>query len=189
VEWKRGKLVLLIASMFVNAAEGQQTKKVVSHEQSSFGIENEVERPVTVPEDVLQLLRSDPLVLRMGCLKENRPPERIQASWFAASQIHLDGANETDLVVQARNTKQANPENLCLFGANIGPFWVYRKAPQGYQLVLGVSALGLEVLKSRAKGYRNIWVGAATATMMSSAIFEFDGQKYRPYKNKLKPLR
>lgn len=173
-------MVLPIAMLVSTGGQAQSVRtKARPLEQAVFGLENEVNRPVNVPEGALQILRTDTEVLR--CLKQNQTPNHVSASWFVASEIHLNGPEGIDLVVQ--------PKNTCLFGANIGPFWVFRNTPQGYRMVLTTRALGLEVLRSRTKGYRNIRGVRATATNTVSVLFRFDGHKYRPRNSKVEPIR
>ena len=64
--------------------------------------------------------------------RDSQSPD-IAASWFEAAQIHLDGPEAIDLLVKAKDG--------CLFGANIGPFWIFRKTQHGYELLLRRNAL------------------------------------------------
>jgi hypothetical protein len=69
-------------------------------EQSEFGIELEVNpilRPVELPRAALDALTEDKRVA--FCLKKNGlSPGELPANWFIASEIHLNGPNERDLV-------------------------------------------------------------------------------------------
>jgi len=80
-----------------------------------FGLEESVIQPVPIPDAILAMLRSDSEVRTSRCVDEGQTSPDISASWFEASQIHLDGPEEIDLLVKAKDG--------CLFGANIGPFW------------------------------------------------------------------
>ena len=139
-------------------------------EQTRFGAEEPVRRRANIPADVLRGLGQDEKV--QSCLvgAQNAPVE-IQASWFAASAIHLNADRLPDLIVKA--------ENSCLFGANIAPFWVFRNTGRGYALALRVNTLALDVLPARTRGYRNIRASAATASRVITRHFRFDGQSYR----------
>lgn len=75
----------------------------------------------------------------------------LDASWFAASEVTLRRDEPQGLVVKA--------EKGCL-GANIDPFWVFRRTSDGYDLVLSESALYLKVLNTRTNDYRDIELSA-----------------------------
>lgn len=137
--------------------------------QRSFGAEDEVTQPVGLPDEVLKSLRADRRVL--SCLETGQTSNDITANWFIASAVDLKGDRADDLVVVANNP--------CLFGANIVPFWVFRKASDNYQLVLAAHGLQLELLASRTRTVRNVRVHSATARKVSSKLYRFDGSAYR----------
>ena len=114
---------------------------------------------------------------RAVALTMTRPSPRISASWFEASQIHLDGPEEIDVLVKAKNA--------CLFGANIGPFWIFRKTQRGYELVLNVSALGVELLPSRTSGHKDVSAGAVAGGKSVIVFYKFDGHRYQESGNKV----
>ena len=72
-------------------------------------------------------------------------------------------------------------------GANIGQFWVLAETPKGYKLLLATSTLGLIVLDSRTKGYRDI-KSVSESDVVTTVVFKFDGQKYRVYRSSEKPI-
>jgi hypothetical protein len=119
-----------------------------------------------VPDTVLNALKEDERLERCG------PEPLVTKRWFTASEINLNGDKLTDLVVL--------PVEGCLFGANIGPIWVFRQTSQGYDLALVVDALGIEVLKTRSRGSRDIAVYAATAIEGFTTILKFNGTTYQP---------
>src|ERR1043165_648908 len=158
--------------------QSQQRADTRPREQTSFGAEEKTEHPVALPADVLQALRRDER--NQTCLAEGRSARDIPASWFVASEIDLNNDRLPDLIITAKNP--------CLFGANINPFWVFSNSPRGHRLVLNVSTLGLDVLKTKSNGYRDIRVQAATATTLHTTIFKYDGRKYRAYRGWAKPI-
>jgi hypothetical protein len=160
-------LTLLTALMFREAHA--QVPRRSQREQSRFGAEVAIRRPVEIPAEVLSILREDKR--NQGCLREGESPTNIISSWFVGSRIHLNGDSKRDLVITAKNT--------CLLGANLVPFWVFRNTSQGQELVLSVSALGLDVLNTKTNNYRDIRTGTATARTVHTVIFKFDGRKYR----------
>jgi hypothetical protein len=103
-------------------------------EQSHFSVEQQIvpiEHSVAISGDLMRVLKADSLVTKVStpCLKAaNLTIEELPPSWFVASPIHLDGADELDWIILARNQ--------CLDGANVGPFWIASRTARGYWLVL-----------------------------------------------------
>lgn len=172
---------LVIAALLPHGAESQQAKKHPSKEQIRFGLEESVSHPVPIPDVVLAALKTDSEVRASRCVDEVQPSPAISASWFEGSQIHLDGPGEIDLLVKAKNG--------CLLGANIGPFWIFRKTQLGYELVLNVSALGLELLPSRTKGHKDVSAGAAAGGEAVTVIYKFNGRRYKESGNKVEEIK
>lgn len=112
------KYVLLPVCLFLCVGTGlgsQGVGKTNEEEQSIFGTETLpdqplLKRPVAVPDAVSETLKRDDGV--KPCLENNPlPPGQPLRSWFIASRIHLDGPNETDLVVLGN--QQAGDSYLC----------------------------------------------------------------------------
>lgn len=146
-------------------------------EQTSFGAE-EMQQPVSIPGDVLEILKRDERNQR--ALGAGESESNISASWFVASEINLNDDGLPDLIVQS-----ANPR---LFGANLVPFWVFRKTFKGNELILRVDALNLELLKTKSKGYRDIRTRKATANEVITSYYEFDGTKYHERHTSREPI-
>ena len=178
MSWKYGVLLISIPALFVFHASGHQIDKDKSDTQTVFGLKKEVERPVRIPASVLLALRSDADVVR--CLKPKKSPAEIPASWFAASEVRLNEAEEIDLVVQ--------PKDSCLLGAKVGPFWVFRRTQKGYELALKTSAQSIEILESKTTGYRDILSVQPTPVRVISVTFKFDGKKYVGQSEKSHPM-
>jgi hypothetical protein len=190
-EWTPCLLVVL-AFVLVFVIEGGRLKNVSasSREQSQFSMETgavPVRSPKDLPQGALQLLREDRMILNCSQAAKMQP-DQVPASWFVASEIHLDGSVEKDLVVQGRDLHLTPAPNRCLMGANVAPFWVLRKTRTGYSLVLSVAAHDLGVLETRSKGFRDIEAFAMTAVTGFSATYEFDGEKYQVSRTDSKPL-
>lgn len=152
-------------------AIGQQAHP--PHEQMAFSAEDEsVKQPARIPADVWAVLQKDSNVLDV-LNSQNLQPNQLPASWFTASEVHLDGAQEGDLIVVGKSLLQ---------GANVTAFWVFTRTPSGPNLVLTVPAHDLAIETNRTKGYRDIKVMMATAGQVSAAIFRYDGQKYQTVK-------
>ena len=178
MNWKDRVLLISIPALFVFHASGHQIDKDKSDTQTVFGLKKEVERPVRIPASVLLALRSDADVVR--CLKPKKSSAEIPASWFAASEVRLNEAEEIDLVVQ--------PKDSCLLGVNVGPFWVFRGTQKGYKLALKTVAQSIDILKSTTKGYRDILSVQPTPARVISVTFKFDGQKYVGQSEKSHPM-
>ncbi len=178
---KRSIQFLAVMALLESFGNAQTSKRTPTSEQSKFAVEGiEIAKPVRIPEAVVKILREDKYV--RGCLRQDQPSTEIPASWFVGSKIHLNESDETDLIVLPRqlSAQDNSPsENACLYGANVAPFWVFRKMPGGYVLVLGISALGLKVLSTKSNGYRDISTWSSTAVTQTTLFFRFDGHKYR----------
>jgi hypothetical protein len=135
-----------------------------SQQQTIFAVEAPIARPVPLPESVVKALMLDERNRRIL-----RTAEEF-AKAFAASEVDLNGDNLEDIVVQAVNPK--------LLGANVDPFWLFRKSGKNYKLVLAVSALGLEILQQKTRGYRDIRASQATAKELFTTTFKYDGSRY-----------
>jgi hypothetical protein len=147
-------------------------------EQTNFGIEDPVfDRPIDLPDAALPALRADDRVLSCEHTPDNGDP---QSHWFIASKIHLAGRGEHDLIVETRHGGRNHKlGNSCLYGANIGPFWVLRFHDSRYEVVLSISALGLNILPSKHNHFKDIETGAVIGNRyVSTLIFHFDGAKY-----------
>jgi hypothetical protein len=173
---------LLLLSMvgWIPAAGVAQTgKRDVAQEQSTFSAEEEsFQRRAQLPKELLRILRSDEQVLRT--LKwEGMAPEELPADWFLASEIHLHTPDQADLIVMG-----VGP----LRGANMNSFWVFRKTPHGYELVLTEATHTLQILSARSKGYRSIRSFSATAVTGFITEFRFDGRLYQVSSSKSKPI-
>jgi hypothetical protein len=162
-----------------STAQQPTSTQARTEEQTVFESETKIERPVPVPDDVLRILRQDKR--NQTCLGKRESLDKIPASWFVASEIDLNYDQIPDLVVVA-----VNP---CLFGANINPFWVFRKTDRGYEAALRVYALALELLKTRTNGFRDIRTSAATAVEVTTTTYTFDGRRYRPRRSRTEPIR
>jgi hypothetical protein len=110
-------------------------------------------RSVSVPDAVLGMLRKDERVLSY-LQAIDKTPQELTTEPFVASEIHLSGSEEKDLVVMGTGG---------LLAASVTPFWGFRKRSSGYQLVLHVFAHDLKVENARSAGMRNISTGTATS--------------------------
>lgn len=177
--------IIFVVSILAAARLPQGTRKPDSEEQSHFDVEYEygahpIVHPINIRKDILEILRTDKRRVLVCAKSKGISADQIPGDWFVGSVIHLDGPNERDLFVQPRFDLDLKPSNRCLFGANIGPFWLFRITSTGYQLILDTDAHDLIALSTRTNGFRDVELESATATMVSTTIFKFDGRKYEP---------
>lgn len=158
-------------------------------EQSSFGGEEVpgvpfIKRPVAVPDTVLQILREDETV--KSCLVANVPsPETPLASWFVASEVHLGGRQERDLMVLP-SPRERQPDYLCFHSVEgFTRFWVFRLTHHRYQLALNTAAFGIEIAKKRHFGYRDIETASPSfaGRFTTTVTFHFDSTQYQEYRS------
>jgi len=110
--------------------------------------------------DVKQILESERL-----------PVEKLPTSWFLASEVHLRGSNERDLVVVGTGP---------VSGANVTTFWIFRPRGRRFELLLNAPAHWLEIKEARSNGYKDIELVSATAVTVSTVLCEFEGVTYKP---------
>src|ERR1700730_16924172 len=125
---KRLICLVLACAFWVLAIEAQTQKSAPTKEQTDFGAEdNRWERPVPLPTDVLQTLRKT----------NHANASEYSDNSFLASEIHLGGPHEADLIIKGIN-------NLTLPHGAL--FWVFRPGPNGHKLILGAGGDALSVL-------------------------------------------
>jgi hypothetical protein len=182
----KGILAITICALCLpQVLQAQRVQTNAQPEQSEFGIDDpdQVQRPVELTRAALDALSTDKRVA--SCLEHNdMNPEDLPANWFIASEIHLGGADEEDLVVLPHvplpepHAGKISP-NACLIGAKTAQMWVLRSTETGFQLVLSQLGLGMEVLSTRTNGFRDIQVGLAVAGYDDEFDYKFDGTSYQ----------
>ena len=165
-------LPFLFTSIVLAGQEKEQTEFQTAPDQK-------ITRPAHLPRGVLQLLAKDNEV--SDCLADNPIPKSGSlAAWFAASEVHLGGPGEEDLVV----LPIADGDRFLCFHSveGIGFFWVFRKAGKNYQLVLKTGGLGLSVLRTRHNGYRDIESDGQAGVYYTRNIYHFQNGSYREFR-------
>jgi len=95
----------MLASIFAPCVVRQTSKKVDQPEQTIFGSdagspEEFTQKPVEVPAAAVQVIQDSFVRGTLNCLKHfGTTPDEVPASWFVASEIHLKGPEEIDLIV------------------------------------------------------------------------------------------
>jgi hypothetical protein len=168
-----GKFILLLSIVAVSlpVALGQNPSET-ANPQTLFQLEEKFAHPAPLPASVLETLQTDTSNQQLFESCPTRGSQHaIPSSWFVAAEVDLKHGESRGLVVRA--------ENGCLWGANIGPFWVFRHTDLGYEVVLDASALGLELLDTRTNGFRDLRLSSASGGEVHSTVFKFSGGKYR----------
>ncbi|NOT46490.1 MAG: hypothetical protein HOP17_01890 [Acidobacteria bacterium] len=155
-------LLVTIASSSANCQTNGQTV---------FELEGNVTSPVSLPPDVIAVLKSDKVV--DGCFKTEGAGVNEEA-WFEAAEFDLNDDHRADLIIK--------PKHTCLFGANQGPFWIFQNVHDGYQKVLSATGLKLTILPEKFNSFNTIRVGRAEGMKGRDTLFRFSQGKYRPAK-------
>jgi hypothetical protein len=170
--------ILLTAFLSANPASSQVPTKTESGEQTTFGSEDEkFEHPVTLSTEARAALAGERSIADV--LKDDGlTAETMPKDWFMASEVHLSSLDEADLVVMGDKIAR---------GAYTTAFWVLRQSPTGYRVIFRANAQGLDLLKSRTNGLRDISMTIVNLHGEYSAQYGFDGNTYKIAKRKWQP--
>ncbi len=160
---KAAMAVLAVVSAF--GAEPEQV-------HFSAGDEN-VARPIHLPDEIVEILKNDGAV-RQVLESEHLSAGHLPMSWFVASEVHLGGPKEKDIVVVGMGK---------LKRAGLTTFWVFRPWYPGYEVLLSATEHDLIVTDELWKKYRIIKTSAVTATSIRSASYRFEGGQYKMFKD------
>jgi len=187
-------IALFLLSTFGLPLQSQSPDEPAEPEQSSFGGEEVpgipfIKRPASIPPAALQILKQDDTV--KGCLRDNEATaDKPFVSWFVASEVHLDGQRERDLVVLPNPRWQ--PGYGCFYSASgIRWFWIFRKTGEQYNSVLTTTGNGIEILQDKHAGFRDIRSGTigSAGRFLTTVIFHFDGKQYQEFDEETKENR
>jgi len=187
MKWRYLLVVLLIHGLLRQGKEAQAAnarhliEQSVSQAQPAHPAAAQVLALATVPAPALETLKADNTV--RSCLeKQKLSPDQLPASWFSASQIHLAGPEENDLLLQPIFSPE---RRQCFYGVECCVwFWVFRQVGNGYELVLKVFAGALGLRESVWKGYRDIQASSANANGFTTVTFRFDGTRYKEFRKR-----
>jgi hypothetical protein len=169
---------LLLVGLCIPASFAQKKEKIEFTEQTSFSSEEEkFEHPVPLNESAKKALASEQSVADV-LRDEKLSVETMPDDWFTASEVHLSNLAEADLVVMGAHFAR---------GAYTSTFWVLRKLPGGYRVVLRDNAHDIELEKTRTNGLCNIRSVIVTLRYGTTAEYEFDGKTYRIAKRTSQP--
>lgn len=179
-------LIALLVSLIIITSDMTcaQDKKGSQQEQRAFFSDDPdkvyIRKPITLPDAAIQTLRSSETGLE--CLKTGH---KFDAAWVVGSEVHLDGAGETAIVVMPKFFLQPPLDNSCILGAHVTTFWVLRKGDKGYQLLLGTKASELLVDNSKHNGYLDIIAYIVNFSDTDALQYRFDGRRYQEYGRKV----
>src|SRR5262245_29033087 len=108
------------------------------------------------------------------------PLSKLPKSWLMASEVHLAGPDEKDIVVVAAGH---------LIGANATTFWILRPTDHSFAVLLAAPAHDLFIKDTRSNGYKDLEIAAATAVRVSTLTFRFDGNRYTKYRQRSEDIR
>jgi hypothetical protein len=168
-------LALIAFSGEILAANGQEARP--PSEQTLFSEEFPIEHPVPLSSNILKILLATK-VAKSGLNFASDPETRDPAKMFEASEIHLGRPDEVDLIVMGIPPMR---------GADNTWFWVIRSARKNPRIVLFDGCNSLEVTSGRANGLRNIRTVWSDAYDTHTAIYQFDGTRYKLRSSKSEP--
>lgn len=170
----RGTFVLIFAFVLfgfsaVPSQEGQPAHgKIVIPKGDPF------EHQVPLPPDVLKALLNDDAVTssfaRMTDYQRNNPAEL-----FFASEARLGRPDEVDYVVGGM---------MPLCGVSFDWYWVVRPTARRPEVVLFATGNVMELMETRAHGYRDIRTVGGTHWETDESVYRFDGKKYKLWKKR-----
>lgn len=166
-------IAFLTVFLVCDSVFAQPNKKIL--EQTSFGAEGSVERPVKLPRSVIELLLEVDNGQLKSCLKE----EPDISTHFEASRININVDAYPDLIVKATS--------LCFRGAHVTAWWLFSNLgtkdglDYNYELIFSKSADGIDVLSAQTNGFRDLNVSnySSAGAVQNQDIYKFDGTDYQ----------
>lgn len=163
------KTGLYFLAIITLSAAGASSANSQTTNQTTFELEGNISTPVRIPADVIAVLKSDKRV--DVCFRTEGAGVDEQA-WFEAAEFDLNDDRRADLIIK--------PKNVCLFGANQGPFWIFQNMHDGYQKVLSADGLQLKILPRKINSFRTIEVSKAVGMRGVQSRFQFSKGTYHP---------
>jgi hypothetical protein len=158
----------LLRNLRATRSQDVPANKTRERKQTRFGAEQPVRQVASIPAGVLKLLQADER--NWTCLSTTPTQKEIPASWFVASFVKLSNDHDAELLVTSNNS--------CLNGANVAPFWIFRKQGARYELILKATGLVLDLLDTRTNHYRDIRLTSLSANMEYISLYKFNGNSY-----------
>jgi len=133
--------------------------------QTHFDLES-FDHPVRIPDALVPLLKRE---VKSRCRGDAAFQATDVRALFSALRIN----------VNARPAFILTSRRICLTGADNVWFWVFLQPKRTFHLALWSGALGVDVLKNRTHGVRDLKVSHATAAAASERLYKFDGTNYK----------
>jgi hypothetical protein len=167
-------VVLILSVVAVGSSVAQGKKAHAAHEQTKFVEGDRPQHAVQLSAEVLNiLLETKEVKQELTFVSDSE--RKNAAQLFQASEVHLNGPDEVDLIVIGIPP---------MAGADSGWFWIVRSANKNPQMVLFAGGNTLELMDSKTLGYRDIRGVSSTASETRDAIYHFDGDQYKLWKEK-----
>src|SRR5262245_4276042 len=174
--------VIAVIGLTLGCAGPVTQERKPGSEQRRFSAEDDtLAAPVSLPISVLALLAQDSGV-QQALKAENLSTDELPASWFSASEVHLNGTAERCLVVVGQEY---------LLGANVTTFWIFHPTndQQQFELIFNAPAHDLEITETQSRGYYDLQALSASATQVFTSTFRFDGSRYQLSSSTSEPIR
>jgi len=141
--------------------------------ETSFYGEDKLKSPIRITEKILNVLKKDKEVRR--CFGAE-PRTQDLRSWFEATKINLNNDNYSDILVKGKDDI-GKKESNCING-NAVSFWIFSKKQTGYELVLRLYTITVEIGRKKSKGFYDIRASRSTANTKYRTNYVFNGAKY-----------
>lgn len=151
--------------------------------ETSFYGEDKLKSPIRISEKILNVLKKDKEVRR--CFGAE-PRTQDLRSWFEATKINLNDDNYSDILVKGKDGI-GRTESNCING-NAVSFWIFRKKQTGFELVLRLYTITVEIGRKKSEGFYNISTVRNSANSSYSTLYAFKGNHYIEIGKKVDPI-
>jgi hypothetical protein len=177
---KTTPLLLLLVSL-----SGAATSQMMNCEQfpdpsetpTIYELQKPFANPVALPDNVLALLyANNELAAKLNSCQAHKSLTARSSEPFQALEVNLSRDELPSLIVRAADK--------CLWEKGLDsiervPFWMFRQAQTGYELVLAEKTQALQLLKARNAGYPDVCTSVVEAGGEIDRIgYRFRGGKY-----------
>jgi hypothetical protein len=141
-------------------------------EQSIFSEGEPLRRPVALSARVLQILLATPEA-KEGLLFASDSQKKNPAGLFQATEVHLDGPGEIDLLIMGIPP---------MSGADNCWFWLVRPSGDTPKVLLFTGEYSVELMNSKTNGYRDVRSVWSSPNETDTTIYHFGGRQYAVWK-------
>lgn len=168
-------IVLILVAAETSPAQRRDANPV--QDQMEFFESEPFQVSVPLSADVLRVLL-ETKAGKQGMEWASKSKRTNAARLFRAAEVHLGGPDEIDFIVIGIPPMGA--------AADIGWYWVVRRARDNPKVILSVGGDSLELMASRTNGYRDIDISWTIASESCYETYHYDGKKYRLWKKQFK---